>query len=93
MDTGLSNTFEEQVRWLMRHLGPEEDTMSGYTVESLMEGGGYAMTSMSAENETALITEVIRTNAHLGEVGRIFIQPIVVNKVCSCKLINQERLR
>ncbi len=87
-------TTDDQVNWLLEHYGvpgeEEEDILTDYSVEYILEGGGYVSTMMKANSLAALIEGIISEEKKA--VGRIIIDPIYKGKERDFHLLNSPRL-
>lgn len=84
-----------QMNWLLKSLGIGGAPVSSFTIEYVVQRGGYSMTSMGASNTEELI-EMVMDNSKKSypgkDVARIVFAPVVVGATRSCQLINHPRI-
>ena len=77
--------------WLVEKLGPPPCQVPiKFHVEYITTGKKYIGTSMMASSVSEIVDKVLKDTKH-NTVGRIQFHPVVLNEVCSYKLMNSER--
>jgi hypothetical protein len=78
--------------WLVEKLGiPGKDKPIKFHVEYTATGGKYIGTSMQSSTLSEVIEKVF-DDVKSGTIGRMMIQPVVLNEVCSFQLLTSSRI-
>ena len=83
----------EQIKYLLRTMGEVNSNVKEFSVECMIEGGGYTFNNMVAPNISEVINTSCDNNKYVYPIARLFIDPVERGVIKKLQLYNHARIK